>query len=176
MQMHSKVFLATVEEQVSYLLRDREMELEKVTQRNLELEQRIKQIGLETHIWQNKAKSFEAMVAMLRANLQQALISQSREQIPVEGHGNNDADDAASEHIDGSDEAQQMRASIIMGRKTMSPLVEVKRSCRSCRAMEASVLLVPCMHLCLCSNCQKDVQKCPICNSDRSACVEVYLS
>jgi E3 ubiquitin-protein ligase BOI-like protein len=174
--MHSKVFLATVEEQVSLLLRGREIELENVTQRNLELEQRIKQIGLETQIWQSKAKSFEAMVAMLRANLQQALLAQSKEQNPIEGHGDNDADDAASEHIDGSDEAQKTRAAVALGRKTGSHLTKPNRACRSCRVVEACVLLVPCMHLCLCSDCQRDVEQCPICNSQRSACVEVYLS
>ena len=177
MQSNAKHFLATVEEQLSHRMRDREVELERVNRRNMELEQRLKQIGMETHIWQSKAKSYEAMVAMLRANLQQALINQSREHIHIEGYGDNEAEDAISTHVDDSDGAQKTRAMMVAMKETSSlSLVDMKRYCKKCMAMEACIVLVPCMHLCICSNCQSDVEKCPICDSQRSACVEVYLS
>lgn len=174
-QLHSKALLATVEEEVSHRLRDRETELERVSRRNLELEERIKHLSLETHVWQSKAKNFEAMVAVLRANLQQALVHQSRGQNKAEGCGESDADDAASAHIDDKAEAQQSRAMMMMARKAAAA-GEVTRACKMCRAKEVSILLLPCLHLCLCSDCKVDVERCPICNSHKSACVEVYLS
>jgi E3 ubiquitin-protein ligase BOI-like protein len=169
-----------VEEQLSLRIRDRELELERVNRRNLELEQRLKQMGMETHVWQSKAKSYEAMVAMLRANLNQALINQSKEQhVRIEGYGDNEADDALSAHVDESDGAKKSRAMMLAMKETTSsapPSADAKRYCRKCMAMEACILLLPCMHLCVCSDCQRDVEKCPICGSQRSACVEVYLS
>ena len=140
MQSNAKHFLATVEEQLSHRMRDREVELERVNRRNMELEQRLKQIGMETHIWQSKAKSYEAMVAMLRANLQQALINQSREHIHIEGYGDNEAEDAISTHVDDSDGAQKTRALMVAMKETGSlPLVDMKRYCKKCMAMEACI-------------------------------------
>lgn len=175
--LHSKALLSTVEEEASRRLRDRAIELERVSRRNVELEERIKQLSLETHVWQSKAKSYEAMVAVLRANLQQALVHhQSREQSKVEGCGDSEADDAASVHIDDNVEAQQTRALIMMARKASAAGEVMVRACKRCRAKEVSVLLLPCLHLCLCNDCKVDVERCPICNSLKTACVEVYLS
>ncbi|KAH7279006.1 hypothetical protein KP509_37G000100 [Ceratopteris richardii] len=50
------------------------------------------------------------------------------------------------------------------------------RLCRRCQIKEASVVLLPCLHLCLCVRCKDDCERCPMCTSLKSASVEVFLS
>ncbi|KAI5083070.1 hypothetical protein GOP47_0002813 [Adiantum capillus-veneris] len=168
---HSQTLLASVEDEISRRLRDKDAELGRVKRHNSELEDRIKRLSLETHVWQSKARSYESMVTVLRANLQQAILQQSREQSKLEGCGDSDADDAASAHIDENPDAQKTRAMVMRERK-----VELSRACKRCRAKEVTVLLLPCMHLCLCHDCTLDVERCPICATLKSAFIEVYLS
>ena len=69
-QRHSKALFATLEEEVTRRIRERDEELERVSKRALDLEERVKHLSMETHSWQSKAKSYESMVTVLRANLQ----------------------------------------------------------------------------------------------------------
>ncbi|KAH7351542.1 hypothetical protein KP509_19G002100 [Ceratopteris richardii] len=52
----------------------------------------------------------------------------------------------------------------------------VMRLCRRCQIKETSVVLLPCLHLCLCVRCKDDCERCPMCTSLKSASVEVFLS
>lgn len=51
-------------------------------------------------------------------------------------------------------------------------------SCKACRKRVASVVLLPCRHLCLCTECDQpvQVQACPLCLSLRNSSIEVFLS
>ena len=182
-QRHSKALFATLEEEVTRRIRERDVELERVSKRALDLEERVKHLSMETHGWQSKAKSYESMVTVLRANLQHALIhNQNRvEQSKLlEGCGDSEADDAVSVHIDNNAEAQQSRATMMMMKKrgascTDSSSSSGTRFCRKCGSKEATLLLLPCLHLCLCNDCNVRMDRCPVCNSAKSAYVEVYL-
>ena len=185
-QRHSKALFATLEEEVARRLRERDVELERVSKRALDLEERVKHLSIETHSWQSKAKSYESMVTVLRANLQHALIhNQNRvEQTKLlEGCGDSEADDAVSVHIDNNVEAQQSRAMMMMKKKRRGASSCTANSssscgtryCRKCGLKEASLLLLPCLHLCLCNDCNASMDRCPVCNLAKSAYVEVYL-
>ncbi|MCO5586006.1 hypothetical protein L7F22_039943 [Adiantum nelumboides] len=169
--LHSQAFLSRVEDEMSRRLRDEDAELGRVRRHNSELEERIKRLSLQMHVWQSKARSYESMVSVLRVNLQQAMLHQSREQVKLEGCGDSDADDAASKHIDETSDDQHTRAMTMRERKA-----EVLRACKRCRVKEVTVLLLPCMHLCVCHDCKLDVERCPICTRPKSAFIEVYLS
>ncbi|KAI5070079.1 hypothetical protein GOP47_0014422 [Adiantum capillus-veneris] len=196
-QRQSKGLLAAVERGLSKRLREKEAEMERVTKRNMELEDTVKQLSMESQMWQSKAKNNEAMVAILRSNLQQAVLSQHQnnreQQSRLEGCGDSEVDDAASLYIDDNPHAQQMRAmaslrktqfvtpSGIMKSTPQSSImydneVAVMRACRRCKAKEASVVLLPCLHLCLCVACKDECERCPVCSSLKSANVEVFLS
>ncbi|KAH7443761.1 hypothetical protein KP509_02G050000 [Ceratopteris richardii] len=194
-QRQSKGLLLAVEQSAAKRLRERDMEMEKVKRRNVELEDSVAQLGMESQMWQTKAKNNEAMVAFLRSNLQQAMLAQqqSREQQSrLEGCGDSEVDDAASACIDDNPHAQQLRAMTALRKahaSASSPLmnnlpqsnmtnneISIGRACRRCKAKEASVVLLPCLHLCLCVGCKDDCGKCPICSTLRSASVEVFLS
>ncbi|MCO5606639.1 hypothetical protein L7F22_060827 [Adiantum nelumboides] len=192
MKTQAKSLMASIEGEVSRKIRDKEAEMERVSRRNLELEERVRQLSMEREVWQSKAKNNEAMVAILRSNLQQAMVQvqhQSREPSRIEGCGDSEADDAASVYIDDNLPAQQSRAmlmrNVMIKGSHMSASSEpavaapmVVRACRRCGANEASVLVLPCLHLCLCLQCNQSypVERCPVCNALVSNSAEVFLS
>ncbi|KAI5082722.1 hypothetical protein GOP47_0002465 [Adiantum capillus-veneris] len=191
MKTQAKALMASVEGEVSRKIREKEAEMERVSRRNSELEERVRQLSMEREVWQSKAKNNEAMVAILRSNLQQAMVHhQSREPSRIEGCGDSEADDAASVYIDDNLPAQQSRAMmmrnhVMMKSSHMSTSSEVAaaapgvvRACRRCGANEASVLVLPCLHLCLCLQCNQSyaAERCPVCNGLVSNSAEVFLS
>ncbi|PPR87944.1 hypothetical protein GOBAR_AA32752 [Gossypium barbadense] len=48
--------------------------------------------------------------------------------------------------------------------------------CKACRTRAAAVVLLPCRHLCLCTECDRVAQACPLCLTFRNSSVEVFLS
>ncbi|KAJ7530929.1 hypothetical protein O6H91_14G025400 [Diphasiastrum complanatum] len=166
-QQHLTALLAAVEERMLKRLREKALEVEKVSRKNRELEDRIKQLSVEAHLWQKQAKSNEAMVTALRCNLQQA-VALSREQ-SKEGCGDSEDDDAASSHHDNLADAHARAF------KENRELKEQK-TCRVCRCNDVSILLLPCRHLCLCKDCETRLDACPVCRSMKNASVQVYMA
>ncbi|CAI9087992.1 OLC1v1022212C1 [Oldenlandia corymbosa var. corymbosa] len=50
------------------------------------------------------------------------------------------------------------------------------RRCRNCGKEEASVLVLPCRHLCLCGGCGPSLQTCPICLCTKNGTLHINLS
>lgn len=170
-RQHFKSLFGLVEEAVSKKLREKEAEAERISRRNLELEDRLKQLNMETHAWQNKAKCNEAMVSALRINLQQAE-AQSKELISREGCGDSEAiDDAASSH-GGDHQHGDYHTRMLQENKELKE----QKSCRVCRSNDICMLLLPCRHLCLCKKCEGRLDVCPQCRCLKSASVQVYMS
>lgn len=48
-------------------------------------------------------------------------------------------------------------------------------ACRVCRERDASVLLLPCRHLCLCRECEPEVDACPVCNARKNGGLQVLM-
>ncbi|XP_022958570.1 BOI-related E3 ubiquitin-protein ligase 1 [Cucurbita moschata] len=157
-QRHYRALLDAVEKSVFRRLREREAEVEKATRRNAELEARAAQLSIEAQVWQAKARAQEATAVSLQAQLQRAMSSGGGGGGGGDGGDGGTADDAESAHIDPDRVA-------ILG-----------PSCRECRKRLASVVLLPCRHLCLCTDCDRVAQTCPLCHIQRSSSVEVYLS
>ncbi|KAG6571752.1 putative BOI-related E3 ubiquitin-protein ligase 3, partial [Cucurbita argyrosperma subsp. sororia] len=157
-QRHYRALLDAVEESVARRLREREAEVEKATRRNAELEARAAQLSVEAQVWQAKARAQEATAVALQAQLQQAMSGGCDGGDGGTAGAEGQTDDAESAHID----PDRVR---ILG-----------PSCKACRKRLASVLLLPCRHLCLCTDCDQVAQTCPLCPSKRSSSVEVYLS
>ncbi|GLT36581.1 hypothetical protein SLA2020_109500 [Shorea laevis] len=93
-QRHMASFLATIEKGVSKKLKEKDLEIENMNQKNRELVEKIRQVATEAQNWHYRAKYNESIVNVLRNNLQQA-ISQGAEQ-GKEGFGDSEVDDAAS--------------------------------------------------------------------------------
>lgn len=162
-QRHYRTLLGAAEEAVARRVREKEAAVEKAARRNAELEARAAQLSAEAQAWQAKARAQEAQAASLQAQIHQAISGGGSQQQDREGAGlgcaGGDAEDSESAYVDPVSE-----------RRFNSP------SCKLCRARAASVVLLPCRHLCVCTECDGVVQACPVCLSLRSASVEVYLS
>ncbi|KAE8677391.1 hypothetical protein F3Y22_tig00111513pilonHSYRG00015 [Hibiscus syriacus] len=165
---HFHALLVAAEESVVRRLREKEEKLEKASRRNAELEARAAQLSVEGQVWQAKARAQEATAASLQAQLQQAMVrggtsvTQDRrrgeEGLNSAGGAEGQAEDAESAYVD----PERMTAS--------GP------SCKACWTRAASVVLLPCRHLCLCTECDRVAQMCPVCLAVRNSSVEVFLS
>ncbi|KAG0556347.1 hypothetical protein M758_11G044700 [Ceratodon purpureus] len=172
-QRHSRQLIAAAEEGFSRRLREKDLEMEKVKRQNQELMERFTQLNAESHHWQTKLRNTETMVNILRSNLQQAQQQQqayplSREQ-SKEGCGDSEADDCASSYVDDRNDAHI---------RTFNENKELReqRTCRVCRCNDVSMLLLPCRHLCLCQDCEGQLNACPLCRTRKNASVQVYMS
>ncbi|CAM6015636.1 unnamed protein product [Sphagnum balticum] len=167
-QRHSRALVAAIEEGIVRRFREKDLEIENIKRQNEELAEHVKQLRMEAHRWEVKAKTNEAMVAALKSNLQQAhqAVALSREQ-SKEGCGDSEADDAASSHHGDDPHARTFQE---------NRELREQRMCRVCRCNDVSILLLPCRHLCLCKDCETRLDTCPLCRSLKNASVQVYMS
>ncbi|XP_042510494.1 BOI-related E3 ubiquitin-protein ligase 1-like [Macadamia integrifolia] len=166
-QRHYRALLGAAEESASRRLREKDAEVEKAVRLNAELEQRVAQLRVEAQVWEAKARAQEATAATLQAQLQQAMMGGVAENNRAddgesggccEGH----AEDAESAHIDPD--------------RVVESLSSCGPMCKACWKRAASVVLMPCRHLCVCTGCDAAVDVCPLCYCPRSDSVEVFLS
>ncbi|KAL6634476.1 hypothetical protein ACP70R_027147 [Stipagrostis hirtigluma subsp. patula] len=159
---HVRAVVSVAERAAAQRLRDADADLERALARNAELDQRLRQMGVEGQAWQAIARNHEDAAAGLRATIDQLL------QPPCAGAGGDgegDAEDAQSccfEQQDGG-----------AGRGEASG---GRAACRWCGEADACVLLLPCRHLCLCAGCEPAVEACPVCAATKNASLHVLLS
>jgi E3 ubiquitin-protein ligase BOI-like protein len=167
-QRHSRALVAAIEGGIVQRFQEKDLEIENIKRQNEELAEHVKQLRMEAHRWEVKAKTNEAMVAALKSNLQQAhqAVALSREQ-SKEGCGDSEADDAASSHHGDDPHARTFQE---------NRELREQRMCRVCRCNDVSILLLPCRHLCLCKECETRLDTCPLCRSFKNASVQVYMS
>lgn len=151
-------------------LREKEIEVEKARRRNAELEARVAQLSVEAQVWQAKAKAQEATAGSLQAQLQRAMmgcgVGPENRGATEDGCGvscavgvEGQAEDAESAYVDPE------RVVAVSGPK-----------CRGCGKRVASVVVLPCRHLCVCTDCDRHFRACPVCLTVKNSTVEVYLS
>ncbi|GMH26105.1 hypothetical protein Nepgr_027948 [Nepenthes gracilis] len=168
-QRHMASFLTTIEKGISKKLHEKELELENTNRKNKELVDRIKQAATEAQVWHSRAKYNESVINVLKTNLRQAIslgVDNGKE-----GFGDSEVDDAAS-YINPSN-----LLGVPPGRGKAIPRgLNEHLTCKACRDLEVSILLMPCRHLCVCKVCDALITICPVCNGPKTASVEVYLS
>ncbi|KAJ6795761.1 putative BOI-related E3 ubiquitin-protein ligase 3 isoform X1 [Iris pallida] len=168
-QRHITSFLSAVDKGVSRKLREKELEIENMNRKNRDLADRIKQAASEAQTWQYRARHNESVVHALQNNLKQALAAQGAAAAAAadqgrEGCGESEVDDAASSYDPNAGHRQQQLQIPTVG------------ACRVCVRREVCMLLLPCRHLCMCKECDRLVDACPVCLAIKTASVEVYMS
>ncbi|KAL5700503.1 RING-type E3 ubiquitin transferase [Ranunculus cassubicifolius] len=157
---HSRSLLTVIEQQVLRKLQEKDNELVIARRRNAELEEKLRQMSAENQIWFNVAKNNESMVSTLKSSLEQILL-QSQGQLK-EGFGDSGSvDDDAQSCCNDDNNNNTLK-------------IQQKRCCKVCKENEVSVLLLPCRHLCLCKSCDAIVDSCPICDSTKSASLQIF--
>ncbi|XP_042478753.1 BOI-related E3 ubiquitin-protein ligase 1-like [Macadamia integrifolia] len=156
--------LSFAEERILQKLREKEAEMEDINRKNMELEERMKQLSVEAGSWQQRAKCNEHMITTLKFNLQQ-VFAQSRDS--KEGCGDSEVDDTASCCNGGAIDFNLVT-------KENKDLKELM-TCKVCRVNEVCILLLPCRHLCLCKDCESKLNFCPLCHYSKLYSMEVYM-
>lgn len=160
---HSVSLLNALEKGVNRKLQEKEVEIESMNRKNKELGEKIKQVAMEAQSWHYRAKYNESVVNVLKGNIQQ-LMEQGTAQAR-EGSGDSEIDDAVS-----SSNHQRIES----GSKNKQHQNHPPR-CRGCNIREVEVLILPCRHLCLCTECDRFVCVCPICQTMKTSGVRVYM-
>ncbi|RRT37612.1 hypothetical protein B296_00059226, partial [Ensete ventricosum] len=153
---HYRYLISAANESAARRLREEEAEAERAARRSAELEGRLARLRIELMAWKAKATADQATAASLQAQLQQAAAAAAQ----ARGGEASPAEDAESTFMD-------------------PHRVEQGRACRACRERLASVVLLPCRHLCLCDACDGGggpVESCPVCRCVKAGSVRVYLT
>ncbi|KAL1371050.1 hypothetical protein HN51_001279 [Arachis hypogaea] len=169
-QRHYRALLTAAEEVVARRLREKEAEVEKATRRNAELEARAAQLAAEAQVWMAKARTQEAAAASLQAQLQQTMMASAG----AATHGGDDGGAGLSCAVEGQAEDAES-AYVDPDRVVMVSAAAARPKCRGCGRRVASVVVLPCRHLCICTECEAHFRACPVCLTLKNSTVEVFL-
>ncbi|KAL6524480.1 hypothetical protein OROHE_016151 [Orobanche hederae] len=156
-QRHTVSMLNALEKGFGRKLHEKEIQIETLNRKNKELGDKIKQVAMEAQSWHYKAKYNESVVNVLKSNIQQ-LMEQNMAHAR-EGSGDSEVDDAISCSDHPRNQGTESRS----------------MKCRACNMGGVSVLILPCRHLCLCTDCDRFMDVCPVCRVMKTASVHVYI-
>lgn len=165
-------FLANLERAVGKKLREKELEAEAMNRKSKELTEQIRLVALEVQSWQSAALHNQSVANNLKSRLMQ-VVAQSTN-LNREGSGDNEEDMASSQHPNPGAPGGFFQSSLLGGRSTTATVG--LGACRWCGGREASVLVMPCRHLCLCTDCERVSDVCPVCRFPKSGSVEINMS
>ncbi|XP_020581457.1 probable BOI-related E3 ubiquitin-protein ligase 2 [Phalaenopsis equestris] len=151
-------------------LREKEIELENLKQKNADLEERARKISGESLIWFNLAKNNEAVVSSLKTSLEQAMIQNSTASPTKEGYGDSDCSPFPA------DDARSCCFETALSSPPAHEELRRRMVCQVCREKNVCVLVLPCKHLCLCKSCDAGADTCPTCRSHKNATLQIFMS
>lgn len=202
---YSRRIITAVEETVRKKLRVKEEEIEKIGRLNWALEEKVKSLCVENQIWRELAQSNEATANALRNNLEQVLLAQQQATAHVTGDHPTAAaaeaallDDAQSccgsncNNDNNNSNHPKEEENDMSGDSNSAPGNEIERNkrkkglgggggggggwCKNCGKEEASVLILPCRHLCVCGGCGASLHSCPVCLCNKNGTLHVNFS
>ena len=168
-KQQARLLAAAIGDGVVKKLKEKDEQIQRMAKLNLVLQERVKSLYVENQLWRDLAQSNEATANSLRTDLEQVLHHV--------GNG------GGEQHLSAADVADEESC---CGSSRSADAEEnddgnssERRRCRLCGEREASVLLLPCRHLCLCSACgsgSQQLQSCPVCNFSMTATLHVNMS
>ncbi|XP_022721715.1 BOI-related E3 ubiquitin-protein ligase 1-like [Durio zibethinus] len=176
----SRMLITAFQEGVMKKLKEKDEEIQRMGKLNWFLQERVKSLYVENQLLRDLALTNEATANSLRTNLEQVLAHVSEERHVSGGGAATLADDAESSCGSNDEGWRKVVPPQPQGRGDEQDKAVVagnNRKCRKCGEKEASVLLLPCRHLCLCTMCGSTlVGTCLVCDSVTNASVHVNMS
>ncbi|KAK4803490.1 hypothetical protein SAY86_003307 [Trapa natans] len=159
----TKEVVAAFQQQILRRLREKDEEMQRMEKLNLVLQERITALTAENQFLRGLAATSEAAVNSLRSNLEQVMavaeVEEDAESCCWSGGGGSAAAAAAQEEQE--EGSRRGRAACC---------------CRGCgEEEEPSVVVLPCRHLCLCTQCGSKVRGCPVCGCVMTGTVHVNM-
>ncbi|CAA0395846.1 unnamed protein product [Arabidopsis thaliana] len=161
-QTQTRMLASALQNVIAKKLKEKDDEIVRIRNLNWVLQERVKSLYVENQIWRDIAQTNEANANTLRTNLDQVLAQ--LETFPTTSAVvEDDAESSCGSCCgDGGGEA----------------VTAVSGGCKRCGEREASVLVLPCRHLCLCTVCGGSalLRTCPVCDMVMNASVHVNMS
>lgn len=155
-QTQTQMLASAVQNALAMKLKEKDDEILRMRKLNCVLQERVKSLFVENQIWRDIAQTNEAQANNLRTNLDQVLAQIKTLPTAVE----NDVESSCGSCVEGGE-----------------AITAVSGGCKRCGEREASVLVLPCRHLCLCTVCGSALLRtCPVCDSVMNASVHVNMS
>nr|ACL52541.1 unknown [Zea mays] len=168
---HYRSLVGAAEAAAAQRVREKEAEASEAARRRADLEDRVARLRAEAAAWQAKDAADQSTAAALHAQLQKAAAAQARGKAEEEDNVGAAADDAGSCFVDPDRVVE------------VAPPRPLARPCRTCGQRSASVVLLPCRHLCVCAECEPAVPAagavaaaCPMCRGAVTGTVQVFFS
>lgn len=148
-------------------LKAKDDEIIRMGKLNWVLQERVKNLYVENQIWRDLAQTNEATANNLRSNLEQVLAQVDDFTPAGEAFGRTLVED----------DAKSSCGSCNGGNGDDVTVTAVNGGCKRCGERTASVLVLPCRHLCLCTVCGSALlEACPVCDMVMNASVHVNMS
>ncbi|CAO2819065.1 unnamed protein product [Amaranthus hypochondriacus] len=163
---HTISLLNAVEKEVNLRMHEKDVEIQTLNQINKDLIEKIRQMAVEAQVWHSRAKQNEALVNVLRNNINQVFLQGAA--ALKEGCDDNLEDDAVSSCNRNILEPSFDHRNVVSSKELVN--------CKVCKSKEVSVLMMPCRHLCLCIDCCVFIDVCPICRVKKAGILQVYMS
>ncbi|KFK28623.1 hypothetical protein AALP_AA7G023600 [Arabis alpina] len=158
----TRMLASTVQNAIIKKLKEKDDEIIRIRNLNWVLQERVKSLYVENQIWRDLAQTNEANANNLRTNLEHVLAKIETFPATASNVVEDDAESSCGSCGGDGDEVGK---------------VAVSGVCKRCGEREASVLVLPCRHLCLCTVCGSAlVRNCPVCDLVMNASVHVNMS
>ncbi|EPS65285.1 hypothetical protein M569_09492 [Genlisea aurea] len=157
-------------------LREKDDEIQRIGKLNLVLQERVKSLYVENQLLRDLAQSSEATANSLRTNLEQVLQQVADDRFSA-GQGRPEILEDDAESVCDSSNQSPGDEETTSQKQSCSRLSD--RRCRRCGEREASVLVLPCRHLCLCNICgsgSHQLKACPVCDCPMNATLYVNMA
>ncbi|AEE86457.1 putative E3 ubiquitin-protein ligase BOI [Arabidopsis thaliana] len=156
-----EMILRKMESKALLLMSQKEEEMSKALNKNMELEDLLRKMEMENQTWQRMARENEAIVQTLNTTLEQV-----RER--------------AATCYDAGEAEVEDEGSFCGGEGDGNSLPAKKMKMSSCCCNCGSngvtrVLFLPCRHLCCCMDCEEGLLLCPICNTPKKSRIEALI-
>ncbi|XP_010529288.1 PREDICTED: BOI-related E3 ubiquitin-protein ligase 1-like [Tarenaya hassleriana] len=175
----TRVLVFAVQNAIAKKLKEKDEEVVRMGKLNWVLQERVKSLYVENQIWRDLAQTNEATANNLRTNLEQVLAQVETAAVddhrPSAAAVEDDAESSCGSCAVGNDRDGEEDTGVVAGVGIVRR--RVRGSCRKCGEREASVLVLPCRHLCLCTVCGSALLRaCPVCDTVMNASVHVNMS
>ncbi|KAK4785458.1 hypothetical protein SAY86_002147 [Trapa natans] len=169
--------LKAIESKTQMLMDQKDQEIVLASQKTAELQEHLARLEMDNLAWRRLAEQNQAMVVSLNNTLEElrmdrACSTSTSTSTPSESCfvvENMVGAARRPEYVEGTGENMAAGAGAAAVAATVA-------CCRGCGSREATVLILPCRHLCSCGPCAAVLDFCPVCNAEKKACIEALIT